>query len=120
LPAAVLYYVPADHLAQFVVALAREHLDVLEIVASCKSGLGQPPFDPRMMPALLLYSYCSGLYSSRRFSARPARDVSPSRCPAAGGADDKARRGWWRALGPDWIGVLVRQSDEREFPARGP
>src|SRR6476619_3927894 len=61
LPAAVVDYVPADHLAQFVVALAREHLDVSEIVASYKSGLGQPPFDPRMMTALLLYAYCSGL-----------------------------------------------------------
>jgi hypothetical protein len=29
--------------AQFVVALAREHLDPCEIVASYKSGLGQPP-----------------------------------------------------------------------------
>jgi hypothetical protein len=41
LPAAVVDYVPADHLAQFVVALAREHLDLSEI-ASYKSGLGQP------------------------------------------------------------------------------
>src|SRR6202035_4235092 len=61
LPAAVVDYVPADHLAQFVVALAREHLDLTEIVASYKSGLGQPPFDPRMMTApaalcLLLWS----------------------------------------------------------------
>jgi hypothetical protein len=37
--AAVVDYVPADHLAQFVVALAREHLDLSEIVASYKSGL---------------------------------------------------------------------------------
>jgi transposase len=56
LPAAVVDYVPAGHLAQFVVALAREHLDLSEIVASYKSGLGQPPFDPRMMTALLLYA----------------------------------------------------------------
>ena len=68
MPAAVVDYVPADHLAQFVVALAREHLDLSEIVASYKSGLGQPPFDPRMMTALLL-CYCSGLYSSRNRKA---------------------------------------------------
>jgi hypothetical protein len=42
LPPAVVDYVPADHPAQFVVALAREHLDLSEIVASYKSGLGQP------------------------------------------------------------------------------
>src|SRR6478609_7190023 len=75
LPAAVADYVPADHLAQFVVALAREHLDLSEIVASYKSGLGQPPFDPRMMTALLLYAYCSGLYSSRRIATACAERV---------------------------------------------
>ena len=75
LPAAVVDYVPADHLAQFVVALAREHLDLSEIVASYKSGLGQPPFNPRMMTALLLYAYCSGLYSSRRIARACAERV---------------------------------------------
>src|ERR1700692_4328628 len=75
LPAAVVDYVPADHLAQFVVALAREHLDLSEIVASYKSGLGQPPFDPRLMTALLLYAYCSGLYSSRRIAKACAERV---------------------------------------------
>src|SRR5215467_11435814 len=75
LPAAVVDYVPADHLAQFVVALAREHLDVSEIVASYKSGLGQPPFDPRMMTALLLYAYCSGVYSSRKIAKACAERV---------------------------------------------
>jgi len=67
LPAAVVDYVPADHLAQFVVALAREHLDLSEIVASYKSGLDQP--------ALLLYAYCSGLYSSRRIAKACAERV---------------------------------------------
>ena len=75
LPAAVVDYVPADHLAQFVVALAREHLDLSEIVASYKCGLGQPPFDPRMMTALLLYAYCSGFYSSRRIARACAERV---------------------------------------------
>ena len=32
------------------------------------SGLGQPPFDPQMMTGLLLHSYASGLYSSRRIA----------------------------------------------------
>src|SRR3984893_5431456 len=75
LPAAVVDYVPGDHLAQFGVTLAREHLDLSEIVASYKSGLGQPPFDPRMMTALLLYAYCSGLYSSRRMAKACAERV---------------------------------------------
>ena len=68
LPAAVTDYVSADHLARFVVALTVESLDLSEITASYKGRLGQPPFDPRMMTALLLYGYCSGLYSSRRIA----------------------------------------------------
>src|SRR5271169_5735357 len=34
---------------------------------------GQPPFDPAMMTALLLYAYCNGVYSSRRI-AKAARE----------------------------------------------
>ena len=37
------------------------------------SGLGRPPFDPRMMLAFLLHGYASGLYSSRRI-ARACRE----------------------------------------------
>ncbi|MCI4679031.1 IS1182 family transposase [Rhodoblastus acidophilus] len=68
LPAGVADYVPAGHLSRFVVALARESLDLSEINSVYKSALGQPPFDPRMVTALLLYAYCSGLYSSRRIA----------------------------------------------------
>jgi transposase len=62
LPPAIADYVPEDHLSRFVVALARESLELSEVIGSYKSGLGQPPFDPRMMVALLLYAYCSGLF----------------------------------------------------------
>ena len=37
-------------------------------MCSYVSGLGQPPFDPRMMVSLLLHGYASGLYSSRRIA----------------------------------------------------
>jgi transposase len=37
------------------------------------NGLGQPPFDPRMMVALLLHSYASAPYSSRPI-ARACRE----------------------------------------------
>jgi transposase len=35
---------------------------------SYRSVLGQPPFDPRMMTALLLHGYASGVYASRRIA----------------------------------------------------
>ena len=68
LPPSVQDYVPADHLSRFIVALVRESLDLSAIAGSYASGLGQPPFDPRLMTALLLNGYASGVYSSRRIA----------------------------------------------------
>ena len=66
-------FVGGDHLARFVLALVLEHLDLSEIEAAYAGERGQPPFDPAMMTALLLYAYCNGVYSSRRI-AKAARE----------------------------------------------
>ena len=68
LPPSVQDYVPKDHLSRLIVALVREELDLSAIAGSYRSVLGQPPFDPRMMTALLLHGYASGIYSSRRIA----------------------------------------------------
>jgi transposase len=68
LPPSVQDYVPDDHMSRFIVALVTESLDLSAIVNNYTSGLGQPPFDPRMMTALLLNGYASGIYSSRRIA----------------------------------------------------
>lgn len=68
LPPSVQDYVPKDHLSRLIVMLVREHLDLSDIAGSYRSGLGQPPFDPRLMTALLLHGYASGIYSSRRIA----------------------------------------------------
>ena len=73
LPPSVQDFVSEDHLSRFILALVRESLDLSEITASYASGLGQPPFDRRMMTALLLNAYASGVYSSRRI-AKAARE----------------------------------------------
>ena len=65
-------FVSKDHVSRFIVGLARESLDLKEIMGSYVSGLGQPPFIPRMMVALLLHGYESGLYSSRRIARAAA------------------------------------------------
>ncbi len=57
---------PKGHLARFIVALVRESPDLKEFEASYPSVLGQPPFDPRLMVALRLTAYASGIFSSRR------------------------------------------------------
>lgn len=66
LPPSVQDYVPKEHLSRLIVMLVREHLDLSDIAGSYRSGLGQPPFEPRLMTALLLHGYASGIYSSRR------------------------------------------------------
>jgi len=69
LPPNVRDFVPKDHVSRFIVGLVRESLDLKAIMCSYVSGLGQPPFDPRMMVSLLLHGYASGLYSSRRIAS---------------------------------------------------
>ena len=68
LPPNVRDFVPKDHVSRFIVGLVRDSLDLKAIMCSYVSGLGQPPFDPRMMVSLLLHGYASGLYSSRRIA----------------------------------------------------
>ena len=73
LPLTVQDFVAPDHLARFVLALIVDELDLIEIVAAYSNEKGQPPFNPHMMTALLLYAYCRGIYSSRRI-ARACRE----------------------------------------------
>lgn len=68
LPPSVQDYVAPGHLSRLIVALVRESLDLSAIAGRYRSGVGQPPFDPRLMTALLLHGYASGLYSSRRIA----------------------------------------------------
>jgi len=68
LPLVVQDFVAKDHLARFVLALVMEELDLGKIAAAYRGEKGQPPFDPYMMTALLLYAYCRGIYSSRRIA----------------------------------------------------
>src|SRR5260221_4997683 len=68
LPPTVEDFVGPDHLARFVLSLVREAVDLARITGTYGSERGQPPFDPIMMTALLLYSYCCGIYSSRRIA----------------------------------------------------
>src|SRR4051812_25482121 len=84
LPPSVQDYVPEDHLSRLIVALVREELDLSAITGSYTSGLGQPPFDPRMMTALLLHGYASGIYASRRI-ARAAVERADFMMIVAGG-----------------------------------
>lgn len=68
LPVAVRDFVDEKHVATFVLNVVKDELDLAKIMACYSSEKGQPPFHPVMMTALLLYGYCSGIYSSRRIA----------------------------------------------------
>ena len=68
LPPTVGDFVAKDHLARFVLSLVNDDLDLAKITGTYGSEQGQPPFNPTMMTALLLYAYCCGIYSSRRIA----------------------------------------------------
>jgi transposase/anti-sigma28 factor (negative regulator of flagellin synthesis) len=68
LPVAVRDFVDKKHLATFVLHVVKDELDLAKILACYSSEKGQPPFHPVMMTALLLYTYCCGIYSSRRIA----------------------------------------------------
>lgn len=75
MPPSVEDWLPEGHLANFMVDLV-DHLDLSEMYASYGGdGRGQPPYDPRMMTALILYSYSVGVASSRRIERATYEDV---------------------------------------------
>jgi transposase len=67
-PPSVLDLVPPGHPAHFVREVVRNELDLSGIYAAYVEGRGQPPYDPRMMVALLLYAYSRGVRSSRKIA----------------------------------------------------
>jgi transposase len=110
LPPSVQDYVGSDHLSRLIVSLVRESLDLSGIEGSYSSGLGQPPFDPRLMTALLLHGYASGLYSSRRL-ARASVERADFMMIAAGDPPDfrtisEFRRRHLKALSLLFVQVL--------------
>jgi transposase len=110
LPPSVQDYVPKDHLSRLIVALVREELDLSAIASSYRSALGQPPFDPRMMTALLLHGYASGLYSSRRIAKAAVERADFMMIVASDPADFRTisefRRRHLEALGGLFVQVL--------------
>jgi transposase len=110
LPPSVQDYVPKDHLSRLIVALVRDELDLSAIRSSYRSALGQPPYDPRLMTALLLHGYASGVYSSRRI-AKAAVERADFMMIVAGDPPDfrtisEFRRRHLEALGKLFVQVL--------------
>ena len=66
LPPSVQDWLPENDLVYFILDTVNE-LDICAITQKYEQEKrGFPPFHPRMMIALLLYSYCCGIFSSRK------------------------------------------------------
>lgn len=69
-------WLPADHLAWFVLA-AVEEMDLAAFYGGYRDdGHGRAAHDPAMMVALLLYAYCKGQRSSRGVERGCVEDVA--------------------------------------------
>jgi transposase len=69
LPPSVHDWLPENDLVYFILDTANE-LDISAITANYEQEeRGYPPYNPRMMVALLIYAYCRGIFSSRKIMA---------------------------------------------------
>jgi len=66
-------WLPDDDIAHFIVA-AVERVRVGEFRTNPRAG-GKPQYHPRLMLALLIYSYANGVFSSRRIERATYRDI---------------------------------------------
>ena len=76
LPPDVRDWLPADHLAWFVLDVV-EQLDLGPFLAAYRAdGHGRAAYEPRMLLGVLLYGYCTGVRSSRQLERRCVEDVT--------------------------------------------
>jgi transposase len=74
LPPDLKAWLPEDDLAHFVVA-AVERVPLAAFEVTARPG-GKPQYHPRLMLALLIYSYANGIFSSRRIERATYRDIA--------------------------------------------
>ena len=76
LPPSLDEWLPEDHLARFVADLVDEVLNLSPVLANYTEKRGYPPYDPRLMPRLLIYGYTTGVRSSRAIERTCTDDVA--------------------------------------------
>src|SRR5450631_4054693 len=86
LPANLREWLPENHLVYFVSDVV-DQLDLSTMHAVYEEKRGRPPYDPRLMTKLLVYGYCTGVFSSRRIQKRLQEDI-PFKVLAAGNEPD--------------------------------
>ena len=87
LPPSLRDWLPENHLV-YCVSDVVDQLDLSAIESVYEEeDRGQPPYHPRMMVKILVYSYCVGVFSTRRMEKRLVEDVA-FRVLAAGNEPD--------------------------------
>jgi transposase len=108
LPLSVREWLPADHLAFFVLDVVAE-LDLDGFFGAYRAdGRGGAVYDPAMMLGVLLYAYCTGERSSRRIERRLVEDVA-YRVLAVNQRPDHATLARFRRRHQDAIAALFGQ-----------
>jgi len=87
LPPSLREWLAEEHLVYFVSDVV-DQLDVSGMHAVYgEEKRGQPPYDPLLMTKLLVYGYCTGVFSSRRIQKRLQEDI-PFKVLTAGNEPD--------------------------------
>lgn len=108
MPPSLAEWLPADHLAWFVLDVVAE-LDLSAFVAAYRAdGRGGAAYDPSLMVALLVYAYCVGERSSRVIERRCSEDVA-FRVVAANQVPDHATVARFRATHEEALAALFGQ-----------
>ena len=77
LPPSLREWLPEGHLAWFILEVVSQlELSGIERAIQSKDSRGQRPYHPGMMVALLVYAYCTGVYSSRGIERACEEDVA--------------------------------------------
>jgi transposase len=97
---------PANHLARFIVAIVKM-LD-LDVFYAYYAAMGGEPIDPRVLLALLLYGYATGVFSSRKIEMATYEVIS-FRFIAGGLHPDHSTIAWFRKQFLSEIKVVFAQ-----------
>jgi len=74
LPPTLNEWLPDNHFANFIGDVV-DHIDISAVTKQYEQELrGYPPYHPAMLLKVLIYAYCTGVYSSRKI-ARACQDV---------------------------------------------
>ena len=75
IPTDIKTLLPENDLSLFIVDVTN-HLDLTEITKNYHKTFGRLPYNPIMMTNILFYSYCIGIFSSRKIEKRTFTDIA--------------------------------------------